>query len=157
MNGPTFVNTKVEDCKKSLTVPIPLDVKITTTTIMYSNASERMERSVFVSWQILEAELNPTSFATINNYQIQIGENDQFDDVVMDVTSDLVDARSVRVNISLVRPLWEKVLFARVRVKPSNGGSAGRWYVCGVLLLLSLYVMLSHFCCFCFALFCTTD
>ena len=105
MNGPTFVNTKIDDCKKSLTVPTPLDVKITTTTITYSNASERTERSVFVSWQILEAELNPTSFATINNYQIQVAENNQFDDVVMDVTSDLVDARSIRLNMSLVRPL----------------------------------------------------
>ena len=160
VNGPTFVNTKIDDCKKSLTVPTPLDVKITTTTIAYSNASERTERSVFVSWQILEAELNPTSFATINNYQIQVAENNQFDDVVMDVTSDLVDARSVRLNISLVRPLWEKVLFARVRVKPSNGGSAGRWYVlvfvwarpCFVLFLFSL-LMFS----FCFVLLYTTD
>ena len=80
-------------------------------------------------WQVLEKEIDDTKFSKIGTFHIQVAVTKKFDaiDLKQESISVSTDARSFTMNNSLVNPLWQTVLYARVRVIPENGGTEGRW------------------------------
>ena len=126
--GGEVANDKLEDCEQSFPSPTPYNVKITTTTVSYSNTSthrSRMKREATVSWQILKNELDTSMFLQIGNFEIEVAESKNFDAGLTKYLSISANARSW--NISLVDPLWKTVLYAHIRVRSNNGANDGLW------------------------------